>query len=373
MQHRAKFITILFSISLPFAVLVASLHGHHGGKYEFLAHTLENLLIFLVGPIYYAANFFSRSTYIFVALYSMLLCIGLQVVNHHIGQETFIVITLIFSIGGVTAEIIYRTARIKEEVMLEKHRVEKKASECIIKQKTQLLASVSHEIRNPLNGMCGMINLLTETPLNKDQTEYVEVLKNSTNLLMTLVNDLLDASKIQAGKLQLEETDFSLREIIDACSKLIQPELRQKGLAFESTFNQEDPPLIKGDRKRLQQIILNLIGNATKFTDEGSITVHRNINRVNEQTVQFDISVSDTGIGIPEDEHDGIFELYSQVSRNLHSEGLLGSGLGLAISRKIAEQMGGTITLKSKPGKGSTFTVSLELPIVTKPPPAFLS
>lgn len=174
----------------------------------------------------------------------------------------------------IFAEVFYRSAKRVQQAIQEKHDAERKIAETASRQKSLLLANVSHEIRNPLNGMCGMIRLLKDTPLNEEQSDDVSVLDESTGTLMSLVNDLLDVSKMESGKLELDQDSFSLRKLIQDCSKLFQAELRRKSLSFETTFNTDLPLIVIGEKNRMRQVLLNLMANAVKFTDSGSIRIH---------------------------------------------------------------------------------------------------
>jgi signal transduction histidine kinase len=190
------------------------------------------------------------------------------------GYQTITIIIAVIVTGMIFAEVFYRSAKRVQQAIQEKHDAERKIAETASRQKSLLLANVSHEIRNPLNGMCGMIRLLKDTPLNEEQSDDVSVLDESTGTLMSLVNDLLDVSKMESGKLELDQDSFSLRKLIQDCSKLFQAELRRKSLSFETTFNTDLPLIVIGEKNRMRQVLLNLMANAVKFTDSGSIRIH---------------------------------------------------------------------------------------------------
>ncbi|XOV70119.1 MAG: sensor histidine kinase [Verrucomicrobiota bacterium] len=265
--------------------------------------------------------------------------------------------------GMIFAEVFYRSAKRVQQAIQEKHDAERKIAETASRQKSLLLANVSHEIRNPLNGMCGMIRLLKDTPLNEEQSDYVSVLDESTGTLMSLVNDLLDVSKMESGKLELDQDSFSLRKLIQDCSKLFQAELRRKSLSFETTFNTDLPLIVIGDKNRMRQVLLNLMANAVKFTDSGSIRIHTEAEATKQGDVNLEISVADTGIGIPQNQLESIFDVYSQAHGKADGHNYGGTGLGLAISKKIVQHMGGRIALESRLTMGSTFKVLLTMPM----------
>lgn len=281
---------------------------------------------------------------------------------HFVGESVTIIALVIF-IAMVLAEIFYRSARNMQHAIQEKHDAERKIAETASRQKSLLLSNVSHEIRNPLNGMCGMIRLLKDTPLNEEQSDYVSVLDDSTRTLMSLVNDLLDVSKMESGKLELDQESFSLRKLIQDCSKLFQAELRRKSLSFETTFNTDLPLIVVGDKNRMRQVLLNLMANAVKFTDSGSIRIHTEAEPTTNGDVNLEISVADTGIGIPQNQLESIFDVYSQAHGKVETQKYGGNGLGLAISKKIIQHMGGRIALESRLSMGSTFKVLLTLPM----------
>jgi signal transduction histidine kinase/CheY-like chemotaxis protein len=234
--------------------------------------------------------------------------------------------------------------------------------------KSDFLASMSHEIRTPLNAIIGMAELLSETRLSVEQTKYVDIFRKSGEALLALVNDILDLSKIEAGQLVLELVDFDLRELIEHAVDLYALKTDEKGIELAAHIAPDVPRYLKGDPTRLRQIVLNLIGNAIKFTEQGEIVV-----RVARDPAQpradgrLRFSVADTGIGIPQDKLEAIFGSFTQVdSSTTRKYG--GTGLGLTISRSLAQLMGGRMWVESEVGRGSTFFFTAGFGPGTAPP-----
>jgi len=266
--------------------------------------------------------------------------------DHHISSEKEKILLELF-----TQLLVNINHRVVTETLLE---IEKEKALAASRAKSEFLANMSHEIRTPLNGVLGMNTLLMDTVLTREQKNYVKTVRSSGEALLNIINDILDFSKIEAGKLELEEIQFNLQLTLEDFGDIMAIKAEEKGLEFICAAAPDVPAVIIGDPGRLRQILVNLTGNAIKFTSSGEVAVTATIQSQTEDSICLKFSVKDTGIGIPAEKIDKLFESFTQADTSTTRE-FGGTGLGLAISKQLTGMMKGEIGVNSKPGRGSEF------------------
>ncbi len=316
-------------------------------------------------------NFRNNQTWLLVALLSILLLLGL----HYCKSHVLIRKVLQENEARHAAELAERAARLETEqanlnLVAERDRAEDLAqrAEAASRTKSEFLANMSHEIRTPMNGIIGMTDLALDAVSESERVEHLAIVKSSANALLGIINDILDFSKIEAGKMDIETVDFALRQTIHETLLPLQARAKDKGLSLTVGIDASIPELVSSDPTRLRQILLNLVGNAIKFTTQGQVALKVEWLQASNDPARLRFVVSDTGIGIPADKLGTIFEAFSQADGSTTRK-YGGTGLGLTITRRLVDLMGGDLSVSSTPGIGSTFTFELPFGMAAVPQP----
>jgi len=287
----------------------------------------------------------------------------LEFFSHEIQQPDARLLEMMSAIGSQLGQFIERKdSEDALRVYARDLETARRRAEEATRAKSEFLANISHEIRTPMNAMIGMTELALSTRITREQREYLNTIQGSADALLTLVNDLLDFSKIEARKLQLDHVGFNLRDALEDTMRVLAPRAHKKGVELACHIHPDVPDALTGDPLRLRQIVVNLVGNAIKFTDHGEVVLRVQAESRRNGNAQLRFSVTDTGIGIAPEKQVVIFEAFSQADSST-TRRYGGTGLGLAISAQLVELMGGTIAVESQPGRGSKFhfTASFEV------------
>lgn len=341
--------------SYSFAVLVMVVH--HFVNHD-LGHDLVNAMILFVAPIFFATFFYPRYIYIIIYSITMSSIVAAEFMIEALDSEDYFVIFLVSFIILIISEILFRVFTWFRKLEQAQNEVKIASLEAASHAKSQFLANMSHEIRTPLNGVVGMVHLLKETPLSEQQSNYIGIIQQSCESLLVIINDILDFSKIEAHKMELKQAPVDLQSVVSSVFRMMNKDAKDNRVSLSYEYPSPIPTKVITDPVRVQQILSNLTGNAVKFSKGGEVNIHVSYKERDSQSGLFTFAIKDTGIGIPENQQQTIFETFTQLdSTTTRNYG--GTGLGLAIVKGLVDMMDGVVEVESKVGKGSTFRITL--------------